>query len=162
METINKLIDMSNQYQCAIAIYMYKQLCAEQTTRMVEIEATKEDIINLSESDSNTVKYFQQNLGYFISYENSFEHWIALHTDFDISNVRDAMHAFSRLTTTKKYDFVFSTLSENLSKLGQTSLEQTEVLSNIIWFVDDLPFSNSEEVTHSLDLIKHMASKVNL
>ena len=53
--------------------------------------------------------------------------------DFDISNVRDALSAFTRLikdTHKKVYDGIFNTLETGLSKLGDTSQNQTKAVKD--------------------------------
>ena len=81
-------------------------------------------IKTVSEEDNETVEWIQQNLGYFIAYDDLFSTWIAKGKDFDVSNVRDALSAFSRLiypTHKKVFDKVFYTLETGLSKLGDSS-----------------------------------------
>ena len=63
---------------------------------MKENDFSDEDIKELTEEDEETVEYIQKNVGYFISYQNLFSTWIHMGRDFDISNVRDALSAFSR------------------------------------------------------------------
>lgn len=38
-----------------------------------------------------------KNIGYFIAYKDLFSTWLTMGKDFDVSNVRDALSAFSRL-----------------------------------------------------------------
>lgn len=55
----------------------------------------------------------QENIGYFIGYKDLFSTWLSMGKNFDVSNVRDALSAFSRLisnTHKKMFDKVFDTL----------------------------------------------------
>ncbi len=56
------------------------------------------EIALLSEEDGDTVGYFKENFGYFISYDDLFSTWISIGKD-DVSNVRDA---FSHLVNPKE------------------------------------------------------------
>ena len=42
------------------------------------------------------LKWVQENIGYF-AYKDLFSTWLSMGKDFDVSNVRDALSAFSRL-----------------------------------------------------------------
>ena len=83
-----------------------------------------EDIKLLTEDDSETVEHIKSNIGYFIAYKDLFSTWIKMGKDFDVSNVRDALSAFSRLISPahkKIFDGIFDTLQTGLSKLGDSA-----------------------------------------
>ena len=68
--------------------------------------------------------------------------------DFDISNVRDALSAFTRLikdTHKKVYDGIFNTLETGLSKLGDTSQNQTKAVKDLIYLINDIPMDNKQD-----------------
>lgn len=157
-EQINKAIQLGNQYKCAMALAVYKYLCDLQNQEMVKLDATEEDIATLTESDTDVVEYFQNNLGYFVSYENSFNGWVAAGRDFDVSNVNVATHAFERLATdnlNKEHGAMVVMLRETLSTLGQTSPEQSAVLSKIIYFLNDMPsLENDDELKLAMMLVE--------
>lgn len=46
-----------------------------------------QDISELSEDDLKSVEWIQNNLGYFIAYENLYDTWIDKGADFDVSDV---------------------------------------------------------------------------
>ena len=74
---------------------------------------------SLTEDDQETVKYFQDKIGYFISYDNLFSSWLKNSKDFDVSNVSDALNAFNRLIAPhykKVYEKIFDTLQAGLNK----------------------------------------------
>jgi hypothetical protein len=66
-------------------------------------------------------------LGYFIAYDNLFSTWIDPTSEFNESNVRDALSAFSRLispTYKKLFDGIFTTLENSLnSDVGSIHVE---------------------------------------
>lgn len=139
----------ANEYKDYILGFIfYKYLC-EKVERFAKQEGyTKEDIANLSEEDAESVDYFKENLGYFISYNNLFSTWVSLGKDFDVSNVRDALSAFSRLIHSnhkKLFDGIFTTLETGLSKLGESSASQTKAISQLIHLIKAIPMDNKQD-----------------
>jgi type I restriction enzyme M protein len=102
----------------------------------------------VTEEDADTVKWVQQNIGYFISYTDLFSTWISMGKDFDVSNVRDALSAFSRLISPshkKVFDGVFDTLQTGLSKLGDSSGSQTKSISGLLQLIKDIPMDGKQD-----------------
>jgi len=105
-------------------------------------------LVNLSEDDSESVEYFKENLGFFISYDNLFSTWITLGRDFDVSNVRDSLSAFERLISPahkKLFDAIFNTLQTGLSKLGDSASSQTKAISQLIYLIKDIPMNSKQD-----------------
>ncbi|WP_323668737.1 type I restriction-modification system subunit M [Aliarcobacter butzleri] len=139
----------ANEYKDYILGFIfYKYLC-DKVERFAKQEGyTAEDISNLSEEDSESVEYFKENLGFFISYDNLFSTWIKVGKDFDVSNVRDAMSAFNRLihdNHKKLFDGIFTTLETGLSKLGENSASQTKAISSLIHLIKDIPMNSKQD-----------------
>ncbi len=113
----------ANEYKDYILGFIfYKYLSDTEVKWLKENDFTDEDIRTLD--DFETVKYVQDNLGYFISYENLYSTWINMGNDFSVSNVTDALSAFSRLispTHKPVFENIFRTLETGLSQLGDTS-----------------------------------------
>ena len=68
--------------------------------------------------------------------------------DFDISNVRDALSAFSRLINVshkKVFSGIFKTLETGLSKLGENSVSQTKSVSSLIQLIKDIPMNGRQD-----------------
>ena len=68
--------------------------------------------------------------------------------DFDVSNVRDALSAFSRLIDSnykKVFDGIFDTLQTGLSKLGESSASQTKAISDLIQLIKDIPMDGKQD-----------------
>ena len=81
------------------------------------------------EEDEETVGYAQNHLGYFISYQNLFSTWVQAGNDFAVSQVYEALSAFSRLVSPlykNVFDGIFITLQTGLSKLGDNTGSQTK------------------------------------
>ena len=139
----------ANEYKDYILGFIfYKYLC-DKVERFAKQEGyTAEDIANLSEEDNESVEYFKENLGFFISYNNLFSTWIKIGKDFDVSNVRDGMSAFNRLihdNHKKLFDGIFTTLETGLSKLGENSASQTKAISSLIHLIKDIPMNSKQD-----------------
>lgn len=139
----------ANEYKDYILGFIfYKYLCDKQEQFAIKEEFTQEDIENLSEDDTDSVDYFKEELGYFISYENLFSTWIKLGRDFDVSNVRDALSAFDRLISPahkKLFDGIFDTLQTGLSKLGESAASQTKAISQLTHLIKDIPMDSKQD-----------------
>jgi type I restriction enzyme M protein len=138
----------ANEYKDYILGFIfYKYLSEKQTQFAIKEGFTPKDIEALSEDDSETMEYFRTNIGYFISYNDLFSTWIAKGRSFDVSNVRDALSAFSRLINPrhkKLFDGIFDTLQTGLSKLGDTAGKQTKAISNLIHLIKDIPMDGKQ------------------
>lgn len=139
----------ANEYKDYILGFIfYKYLCDKEEKFAKQEGYTAEDILHLSEEDAENVDYFKENLGFFIAYDNLFSTWIKLGRDFDVSNVRDALSAFSRLISKehkKLFDGIFDTLQTGLSKLGENAQSQTKAISSLIHLIKDIPMNSKQD-----------------
>ena len=149
-ESANKMrskIEANEYKDYILGFIFYKYLSDYEIKFLKENDYDDELIKTVSEEDNETVEWIQQNLGYFIAYDDLFSTWIAKGKDFDVSNVRDALSAFSRLiypTHKKVFDKVFYTLETGLSKLGDSSGAQTKAISNLIALIKDIPMDGKQ------------------
>lgn len=138
----------ANEYKDYILGFIfYKYLSDKEVQFAIKEDFSQDDIKAISEEDEEIVKHFKKNLGYFISYENLFSTWIDLKSEFDVSNVRDALSAFSRLISKnhkKVYEGIFDTLQTGLSKLGDTAGSQTKAIKNLLYLIDDIPMDGKQ------------------
>ena len=151
-ESANKMRSKieANEYKDYILGFIFYKYLSDTEVKYVRnvLKGTTEDIKALSEDDAVTVKTIQQNLGYFIAYENLFSTWLQMGRDFDVSNVRDALSAFSRLinpTHKKVFHRILDTLQTGLSKLGDSSGTQTKSISNLIQLIDVIPMDGRQD-----------------
>ena len=150
-ESANKMrskIEANEYKDYILGFIFYKYLSDQEVKFLKEKEFADEDIKELVEDDLETLEYVQRNIGYFISYENLFSTWISMGRDFDVSNVRDALSAFSRLiypTHKKVFDKVFDTLQTGLSKLGDSSNAQTKAISGLLQLIKDIPMDGKQD-----------------
>jgi len=138
----------ANEYKDYILGFIfYKYLSDKQIQFCKREEFTDTDIKALSEDDIETVDHIKSNLGYFIAYNNLFSTWIIAGKDFDVSNVRDGLSAFSRLISPKHkklFDGIFETLETGLSKLGDSAAKQTKAISELIHLIKDIPMDGNQ------------------
>lgn len=150
-ESANKMrskIEANEYKDYILGFIFYKFLSDKEVKFLKENDFTKEDIEMISEDDQETVRYVQERIGYFISYENLFSTWIEPSTDFDVANVRDALSAFSRLIDKnykKVFDKIFQTLETGLSKLGSSAKEQTKAISDLLQLIKDIPMDGKQD-----------------
>ena len=139
----------ANEYKDYILGFIfYKYLSDKQLQFVKKEEFSPEDIKALTEDDTETVDYIKSNIGYFIAYDDLFSTWVELGKDFDVSDVRDALSAFSRLISPahkKLFDGVFETLQTGLSKLGENAASQTKAISQLIHLIKDIPMDGKQD-----------------
>ncbi len=139
----------ANEYKDYILGFIFYKYLSDKEVRFAKKEGcSAEDIKEFSEDDPETVEHIKQNVGYFIAYKDLFSTWIEMGRDFDVSNVRDALSAFSRLICPvhkKLFDGIFKTLETGLSKLGDTSQKQSKAISELIHLIKDIPMDGKQD-----------------
>ena len=150
-ESANKMrskIEANEYKDYILGFIFYKYLSDQEVKFLKESDFADEDIKDLTEDDEETVEYIQNNIGYFIAYENLFSTWIDKGRDFDVSNVRDALSAFTRFihrTHVKVFENIFHTLETGLSKLGDSSGSQTKAISGLLQLIKDIPMDAKQD-----------------
>lgn len=138
----------ANEYKDYILGFIFYKYLSDQLVQFVSKEGmTSEDIKALNEEDADTLKYVQSNLGYFIAYDNLFSTWVDPTSEFDESNVRDALSAFSRLispTYKKLFEGIFTTLETGLSKLGESAGKRTKAISDLLHLIKSIPMNGNQ------------------
>lgn len=139
----------ANEYKDYILGFIFYKYLSEYEIKFAKKEGfTEEDIKQLSEEDDEVVSHFKENIGYFIGYKDLFSTWLGKGSDFEVSNVRDALSAFSRLfnpTYKKLFEGIFDTLQTGLSKLGETAPLQTKAISELIQLIKDIPMDGRQD-----------------
>ena len=150
-ESANKMrskIEANEYKDYILGFIFYKYLSDQEVKFLKENDFAEDDIKAVSEEDPETVEYIQQNIGYFIAYENLFSTWLEMGRDFDVSNVRDALSAFSRLihnSHKKVFENIFRTLETGLSKLGDSSGTQTKAISGLLQLIKEIPMDGKQD-----------------
>ena len=139
----------ANEYKDYILGFIfYKYLSDKEILFAKEEDFSKEDIKALNEDDTEIVDHIKNNIGYFIAYNDLFSTWITMGKDFDVSNVRDALSAFSRMISPahkKLFDGIFDTLQTGLSKLGESAASQTKAISELIHLIKGIPMDGKQD-----------------
>jgi len=150
-ESANKMRSKieAGEYKDYILGFMFYKFLSDKELRFLKDSGyTDEDIKELNEKDVESVRFIQNNVGYFISYKDLFSTWIEKGQDFDVSDVRDALSAFSRLinkTHKKVFDRIFNTLDTGLNKLGGSAAEQTKAIRDLIQLLKMIPMNGKQD-----------------
>jgi len=150
-ESANKMrskIEANEYKDYILGFIFYKYLSDKEIKFLKENDYTDELIEEVSEEDNDTVEFVQKGIGYFIAYKDLFSTWLKIGKDFDVSNVSDALSAFSRLisnTHKKVFDGVFNTLQTGLSKLGDSSGSRTKAISGLLQLIKDIPMDGKQD-----------------
>jgi len=139
----------ANEYKDYILGFIFYKYLSEQELKFIKSQDfSDENIQSLSEADVETMEHIKSNIGYFITYDNLFSTWITKGKDFDVSNVRDALSAFSRSISPKHkklFQGIFHTLETGLSKLGDSSGAQTKAISQLLDLIKDIPMDGRQD-----------------
>ena len=149
-ESANKMRSKieANEYKDYILGFIFYKFLSDKEENTLRKMGLSGDFKIVSEDNTRIVKTMQNEIGYFISYDNLFSTWIAKKGDFDVSNVRDALSAFNRLindTYKKVFEGIFDTLQTGLSKLGDNSKSQTKAISDLLYLIKDIPMDGRQD-----------------
>lgn len=139
----------ANEYKDYILGFIfYKYLSDYEINFLKKEDFSDEDIKALTEEDTETVEHIKSNIGYFIAYKDLFSTWVTMGRDFDVSNVRVSLSAFSRSISPvhkKLFDGIFNTLETGLSKLGENAASQTKAIGQLIQLIKDIPMDGKQD-----------------
>lgn len=141
----------ANEYKDYILGFIfYKFLSDKEESFFIKEGMTNDDLKHhLVEEDEGTVKYAQNNLGYFIKYEHLFSTWISNeNSTFSVAIVKDALSAFSRLINKeheKVFKDIFKTLDTGISNLGSTDQARTKAILDLLFLIKDIPMDEKQD-----------------
>ena len=139
----------ANEYKDYILGFIfYKFLSDKEVAYLKTNGITGEEMKSITESNTEAVDFIQQELGYFISYENLFSTWLSLGSKFTVANVRDSISAFNRLISAnhkKLFDKIFDTLQTGLSKLGASTAEQNAAVRDLASLIRLIPTDGRQD-----------------
>ena len=151
-ESANKMrskIEANEYKDYILGFIFYKFLSEKEENYLDKISLPKENREEYVKEENIDIRdNIQKNIGYFISYNDLFSTWLSKKSDFDISNVRDALNAFSRNISDgskKVFDRIFETLQTGLSKLGDSAKAQTKAVSDLIYLIKDIPMDKKQD-----------------
>lgn len=139
----------ANEYKDYILGFIFYKFLSDKEVQFLKSKGIKEEMLpTITEDKENRVKFIQENLGYFIAYENLFSTWLGMDRDFTVANVRDALSAFNRLihpNHKKLFDKIFDTLQTGLSKLGASTAEQNQAVRDLVALIKDIPTDGRQD-----------------
>ncbi len=139
----------ANEYKDYILGFIFYKFLSDKEVQFLKSKGITEDKLpTITEDKADRVRFIQQNLGYFIAYENLFSHWLEIGRDFTAANVRDALSAFNRLihpNNKKLFDRIFDTLQTGLSKLGTGAAEQNQAVRDLVCLIQDIPTDGKQD-----------------
>ncbi len=150
-ESANKMrskIEANEYKDYILGFIFYKFLSDKEVGYLKGLGYTEEDMPSVTEDEPEIVENVQNNIGYFISYNNLFSTWLSKGNDFGVADVRDALSAFSRLinnTHKKVFEKIFDTLQTGLSKLGDGAGSQTKAIKDLIHLIQDIPMDGKQD-----------------
>ncbi|MEC4183854.1 type I restriction-modification system subunit M [Adlercreutzia sp. R21] len=150
-ESANRMrgrVDASEYKDFILGFIFYKYLSEKEEQFFLGEGMTAVDIEQLAEDEKDTVGYTQNRLGYFISYQNLFSTWVKAGNDFAVSQVYEALSAFSRLVSPiykNVFEGIFITLQTGLSKLGDNTGSQTKAVRDLIHLIQTIPMTTRQD-----------------
>ena len=141
----------ANEYKDYILGFIFYKFLSDKETDFCKSKKMT-DLKQLDENNIKTVEYLQNNLGYFIAYNNLFSTWIEKKNDFTTGDVTDALSAFDRIVAKDKntahkklFNNIFRTLQTGLGKLGDNTTSRTKAIRDLIYLVDTIPMNGKQD-----------------
>lgn len=139
----------ANEYKDYILGFIfYKFLSDKEVGYLKNNGISDEELKTITEDNTEAVDFIQQEIGYFISYENLFSTWLEMKKEFSVANVRDALSAFNRKVSPnhkKLFDKIFDTLETGLSKLGASTAEQNAAVRDLVSLIREIPTDGRQD-----------------
>ena len=140
-------IEASEYKDYILGFIFYKFLSDKEERFLAENDFDAEAMSCVTEDDAEVLSFVRDNLGYFIAAGDLYSSWLDKGSDFDVSDVRDALSTFERLVRPSYknvFDRVFETLETGLSKLGETSGAQTKAISALLQLICSIPMDGRQ------------------
>lgn len=141
-------IEANDYKDYILGFIFYKFLSDKELDGLLAEGWAKEDLEEyLVETNNDLYDFCRNRYGYFIAYKDLFSTWLAMGSDFDVSNVSDALSAFKRNINEnhkKVFENIFDTLDTGLSKLGETSGARTKAISSLINLINPIPMDDKQ------------------
>ncbi|MCL2839137.1 MAG: type I restriction-modification system subunit M [Defluviitaleaceae bacterium] len=139
----------ANEYKDYILGFIFYKFLSDKELKLLRnYEITPDEIKALTEDDTDAVGLIQNDIGYFIAYDNLFSTWLEKGSDFTVDNVHVALSAFDRhisIAHKKVFKDIFNTLQTGLSKLGDTAASQTKAIKDLLGLIKDIPMDGKQD-----------------
>lgn len=167
-ESANKMRSKieANEYKDYILGFIFYKFLSDKEVDFLKKDGYEEADLqeHVHENNEELVDYCQQHLGYFIAYDNLFSTWLDKGNSFTVDNVRTALSAFNRLisdTQKKVFSKIFNTLETGLSKLGDSTSNQTKAIRDLIQLIKDTAIGVDETILRSFMQSKITEANIN-
>lgn len=140
-------IEASEYKDYILGFIFYKFLSDKEERFLAENDFDADAMSCVTEDDAEVLTFVRDRLGYFIAAGDLYSSWLDKGSDFDVSDVRDALSTFERLVRPSYknvFDRVFETLETGLSKLGETSGAQTKAISALLQLIRSIPMDGRQ------------------
>lgn len=135
----------ANEYKDYILGFMFYKFLSDTEEQFLERQgASKED---LKDADIDLISMIQDELGYFIAYNDLFSTWVDMGVNLTSSIVTDSLVRFNNQIKTdykKVYDGIFSTLSYGLGKLGESMGSRNKAVRDMVVMTGEIPATSDE------------------
>lgn len=140
----------ANEYKDYILGFIFYKFLSDREEQFARTHGISDEDVKKEfyETNAEVVSYLHTHLGYFIAHKDLFSTWLNMGSDFDVSNVRDALSAFTRLIAPshkKVFDKIFVTLETGLSKLGDSAAAQTKAIKSLLNLIRDIPMDGRQD-----------------
>jgi type I restriction enzyme M protein len=137
----------ANEYKDFILGFIFYKYLPEKQVAMMKAEGFSEEKLKLvNENDADYMEHVKNELGYFIAYDNLFSTWLAKGSNFDVSDVTDALNAFNNDIDSvykKVYEKIFNTLQTGLTKPGDTNQAKTKSIRSLLKLIRRIPMDGN-------------------
>lgn len=143
----NSKIESGEYKDFVLGFIFYKYLSDREEKYLRDNGWDDDSLKEVDESDEEVVKYLQDNIGYFIGYNNLFSTWLSRGRDFGVKEVAEALSAFNRLispTHKKVFVNIFFTLQTILTKLGDTDASRSSAISKLLKLIKGIPTTGEQ------------------
>ena len=145
-------IDANEYKDYILGLIFYKFLSDTEIKCLEKLGVEKDELPEIVEDYTNPdlatlIKECQDRIGFFIEYKYLFNTWLE-DREFGVEVLSDALSSFDRLMSDNfknVYNGIFKTLSEGLSKLGESPAAQTKALKGLIKLIKDIPTDGSQD-----------------
>lgn len=140
----------ASEYKDYIIGFMFYKYLSDKETDFVRTEGGTEE--DLKDTSPENIQYFQDKLGYFISYDDLFDTWKGLGLKLGAQTVSKAIESFYGNLNERyarcfyvynkevdKHSGVFDALDTGLSKLGENAGSRDKAVRDIVGLVSQIP-----------------------
>lgn len=142
-------LDANDYKDFILGFIFYKFLSDKQTEFFGSGGVKRQDMpAVLTQSDSHYMTAAKEEIGYYIAYDDLFDHWLDKDTDLTVSDVTEAMSRFeSHIAKPYKhvYGGIFETFRNSVTKLGTDANQRAKKLRQIMRIIREVPTDSVQD-----------------